>query len=63
MTRPLRDLLLPKEAAEQLGITEAELTRWAKSGRIKVRRTPTGFWRYSRDEVARVAAERAEGQE
>lgn len=61
MTRPLRDLLLPKEAAEQLGISEKELLKLTKAWRIRARRTPTGFYRYSRDEVARVAAERSEG--
>jgi len=60
MTRPLRDLLMTHEAAEQLGITEAELLRWTYAKRIGCRKI-RGFRRYDRAEVARLAAERAEG--
>lgn len=62
MPRPIRDLLMTHEAAEQLGISEDELLQWTYSKRISCRRV-RGWRRYDRAEVARLAAERAEGSE
>ena len=56
MRRQLAPLLLPDEAAEQLGITVAELAEWRQEGRIGCVQVTRSTIRYRPAEVAVLAA-------
>jgi len=47
-------LLTPKEAAKMLGVHPLTLYRWAKKGKIKCIRTPSGRYRYPLKEILRI---------
>ena len=47
-------LLLPAEAAKELGVTVDTLSRWADAGLIRPIRTPGGHRRYPTSEVQSV---------
>lgn len=47
-------LLKPREAARMLGIHVLTLWRWAKTGRIRAVRTPTGRYLYPLSEIKRI---------
>ena len=47
-------LLKPKEAAKLLGVHPLTLYRWAKSGKIRYVRTPTGRYLYPLSEINRI---------
>ena len=50
---------LTSEAARILQVNENTVRAWADSGRLTAQRTVTGLRVFSREEVQRVAAERA----
>jgi len=50
---------LTAEAARVLQVAEGTVRRWADEGRITVRRTESGLRVFDREELERLAAERA----
>ncbi len=50
-------LILPKEAAERLGVDPKTLTRWANAGKIAYIRTLGGHRRYRESEVRAILAQ------
>jgi excisionase family DNA binding protein len=46
------DYISPTEAAQMLGVHTKTLKRWASAGKIPAWRTPGGWWRFSRSELA-----------
>lgn len=56
------DLLTPTEAAKRLKLKNPiTLARWAKAGHLIAKRTPTGRYRYSVQEIERIIAEKKGG--
>ena len=45
------DILTPKQASKILNVNSKTLKRWAKSGKIREVRLPSGFSRYYREDL------------
>ena len=54
----LTRVLNTAEAAKHLGISTRTLRRWVVRGILRPGRTPTGRYRFTRDELDRLMAER-----
>lgn len=64
VTTPSEPLLLPSEAAREVGVNAKTLTRWAKDRKIRSTKTLGGHRRYRLSELqADIAAERARRDE
>ena len=49
--------LSPADAAEILGVHRDTITRWADDGHLACWRTPTGYRRFRRSDIERLADE------
>lgn len=60
---PATYALSPSDAADFLGVHEATVKRWAKSGKLRGIRTPGGWWKFSEADLesflANLANDRA----
>lgn len=57
------DLLLIKDAAEILGVSEMTLRRWDNAGKFRARRHPmNGYRMYRRDDVLKLRRKIVEGE-
>lgn len=50
----MSEWLNPKEVAALLMIHYRTVIRWTKDGHLKAWRSPTGRWRYKREDVERL---------
>lgn len=48
------DMITGAEAARMFGVNSKTVARWAKDGKLKVRRTMGGHRRYSRAEIQAI---------
>jgi len=48
------EIIKPKEASEILSVNTKTLKRWAKSGKIRDVKLPSGFSRYYRKDILRI---------
>ena len=50
-----QDLLRPAEVAAVFGVSTKTVTRWGRTGRLRVLRTPGGHMRFSAEDVHLLA--------
>ncbi len=49
------ELLTRRQAAGPVGVSTSTVTRWARKGILKTRRTPGGHYRFPAAEIRRLA--------